>query len=351
MKIPAFPSSRSQRVRWCLLCSCLAVIALSAGDPYAMNERLGRGVNFGNALDAPSEGEWGVVLREEFFDAAKAAGFDSIRLPVRWSAHAAMEAPYTIDPAWFARVEWAVDQALRRDLAVILNLHHYREIYADPAPHRDRFMGLWKQIAPHFRDLPNDLVVFEPMNEPDENFTPEMWNEWLREVIAIIRCSNPARTLMIGPGEDNVVEYLDALRLPEDDRNIIVTIHNYHPLPFTHQGAEWLTWADTSEWLGTEWGSEEDMAALLKEMDTAAAWGKRHDRPLNLGEFGAIRMADPASRARWTRALTEAAVERGMSFHYWEFCAHWFGLYDQESASFVRPLLEAVLPDSPVLER
>ncbi len=62
--------------------------ATNGPDPFKMNHLLGRGVNFGNAFDAPSEGEWGVVLQEEYFQAAKDAGFDSIRLPVRWSAHA-----------------------------------------------------------------------------------------------------------------------------------------------------------------------------------------------------------------------------------------------------------------------
>jgi hypothetical protein len=35
------------------------------GDPYALNHRLGRGVNLGNALEAPTEGEWGVRLSEQ----------------------------------------------------------------------------------------------------------------------------------------------------------------------------------------------------------------------------------------------------------------------------------------------
>ena len=36
-------------------------------DPFQINKLLGRGVNMGNALEAPSEGEWGVVLKEEYF--------------------------------------------------------------------------------------------------------------------------------------------------------------------------------------------------------------------------------------------------------------------------------------------
>jgi len=49
--------------------------------------KLGRGINLGNALEAPKEGEWGVQLKAEYFPAIKKAGFATVRLPVRWSAH------------------------------------------------------------------------------------------------------------------------------------------------------------------------------------------------------------------------------------------------------------------------
>ena len=86
--------------------------AAKGPDPFKMNQLLGRGVNLGNALDAPSEGEWGVVLKEEFFQAVKDAGFSSIRLPVRWSAHAMTQPPYTINPDFMKRVDWAVNCAV-----------------------------------------------------------------------------------------------------------------------------------------------------------------------------------------------------------------------------------------------
>ena len=328
-----------------LLSLCLTASLGAAPDPYEINKLLGRGVNMGNALDAPTEGEWGLVLEEEHFEAAKQAGFDSIRLPVRWSAHASMEAPYTIDPEFFERVDWAIEQGLKRDMPVLLDLHHYRETYADPHPHKERYLGLWKQIAPHYKDYP-DTLLFEPMNEPDEALTPEIWNDWLVDALAIIRVSNPDRTVVIGPGEDNTVAFLKDLKLPEDDRNIIVTIHFYHPLSFTHQGAEWFTWVDASEWLGNQWRAEGEQARLVdEEFDIALAWGKEHDRPLHLGEFGSIKLADMDSRAAWTAYVAEAAVSRGMSFHYWEFCADWFMVYDRQSKTYNEPLMKALLPD------
>ena len=135
-------------------------------DPFEQNRRLGRGVNLGNALEAPQEGEWGVTLREEYFQLIKDAGFDAVRIPIRWSAHAAPTAPYTIDASFFERVDWAVDQAFSRGLLVVVNVHHYEEIMQDPQEHRERFLALWEQIADHYRAYPADLL-FEVLNEPN----------------------------------------------------------------------------------------------------------------------------------------------------------------------------------------
>lgn len=339
---------RSVRQLALVLTFALVFLPAHAGtDPFETNRKLGRGINLGNALDAPKGVTWGVELKEEYFDVIKAAGFDSVRLPVRWSAYAALEAPYTIEPAWFAKVDWAINECLKRGLPVSVDLHHYREVYADPAPHKARTIALWKQIAEHYKGYPDGLV-FELFNEPDEAFIADTWNEWLVEILAVVRPHHPDRTLLVGSAEDSIISYLNDLKLPENDRNIIVTVHCYHPLSFTHQGAEWFSWIKADKWLGNTWtGTPDQIANLNAEFDHAAAWGKAHNRPINLGEFGAIRMCDPASRAAWTKAIADAAVSRGMSFHYWEFCAFYFGLYDPATKTFNQPLLDALLPKKP----
>ena len=75
---------------------------------FAQAERLRRGVNFGNALDAPNEGDWGMVIQEEYFQQIKEAGFDTIGVPIRWSAHALEEPPYTVEKKFFERVDWVI---------------------------------------------------------------------------------------------------------------------------------------------------------------------------------------------------------------------------------------------------
>lgn len=302
---------------------------------------LGRGVNLGNALEAPSEGEWGVVLEEEYFELIKDAGFEVVRIPVRWSAHAGDAAPYGIDTKFMNRVGWAIRQALDHDLKVVVNMHHYEEIMEDPDGHRDRFLGMWEQIAKHFQDLPQ-TVVFELLNEPHDQLTAEKWNRLLVDGIRTVRRSNPKRQIMVGPVQWNNVNALPTLKLPEDDRNLIVTFHYYLPFHFTHQGAGWVG-DQSDEWLGMKWtGSSEEKDAVRTDLDKAIRWAAKRRRPLFLGEFGAYEKADMASRARWTRFVAEEAMKRKIGFAYWEFCSG-FGIYDADQGTWKKPLRDALL--------
>lgn len=257
-------------MRWCvallligLLSACRGIAAAGPKTPeapasiFAAAQRLGRGVNFGNALEAPREGEWGVSLSAELFELARQAGFDSIRLPISWGYHLAPEPPYTIDPAFLRRVDWAIAQALARGLAIVINHHHDDALNADPLAERERFLAIWRQLAEHYREAPEE-VYFELLNEPHGAFNdnPELWNQLLAEALAIVRQHHPTRPVIIGPVGWNSLWRLPELRLP-DDPYLIVTIHYYEPFAFTHQGASWVGYPPT----GVSW-HEDDFALL-----------------------------------------------------------------------------------------
>jgi endoglucanase len=313
----------------------------SAAGLFQQAARLGRGVNLGNALEAPTEGEWGVTLREEYFQLIKDGGFDSVRIPIRWSAHASPIEPYTIDPSFFERVDWAVEQALSRGLLAVINMHHYEEIFQDPSGHRDRFLALWRQIADHYSEYSEDLL-FEILNEPHDKLTPGKWNSLLAEAMEIVRKTNPDRNVIIGPGSWNAISALGQLELAAEDRHIIVTVHYYNPFQFTHQGAEWASGSES--WLGTTWqGKPSEEKAITNDLDRAARWAEANERPLYLGEFGAYNKADMDSRALWTAFVARQAEERGMSWAYWEFCAG-FGVYDKTIKLWNKPILDALVP-------
>ena len=302
----------------------------------------GRGVNLGNALDAPKEGEWGVTLKEEYFDAIAKAGFDSVRIPVRWSTHAEKSSPYTVDPKFFERADWAVKQCLSRKLIPVLNMHHYDELFKEPDQHRERYLGIWQQIAERYKDYPAELAL-ELCNEPNSKLTADKWNKLLAECLAIVRRTNPTRQIVIGPVGWNSINDLVSLELPESDRNIVVTVHYYSPMQFTHQGASW-SGPQAQKWLGTKWtGSKAEQLAVRRDLDKAITWAVKHRRPIYLGEFGAYEKADMESRARWTKFVADETLARKMGFAYWEFCSG-FGAYDAGKNQWREPLKNALVP-------
>src|SRR5262245_31041058 len=181
---------------------------------------LQRGVNMGNMLEAPNEGEWGLYLQEEYFDLIRDAGFDFVRLPVRWNAHAKESEPYAINPSFFFRVDQVVEWALERNLTIIIDFHHYEEMMTDPWSHKDRYLGIWRQVADHYKDYPT-TVLFELLNEPNTALDAQLWNEYLKEALAIVRETNFTRDVVIGPVSWNAYNWLSTLDLPNDKHLIV----------------------------------------------------------------------------------------------------------------------------------
>ena len=92
---------------------------------------ISRCMNLGSALEAYYEGEWGYTIRRIDIIRLKEAGFDTVRLPIRWSAHTAQTAPYKIDPAFLARVDEIVGWTEEMGLNIIVNVHHYAKMIVD----------------------------------------------------------------------------------------------------------------------------------------------------------------------------------------------------------------------------
>jgi endoglucanase len=329
------------------VCLSIALVAATGtlafaqdDDAFYYNRLLGRGINLGNALDGPREGAWGVTLEADYFRVIKEAGFNSVRIPIRWSAHASTAAPYDIETDFFRRVDWAIGQPLSRNLAAVINVHHYEEMTQDPVQNLPRLVELWKQIALRYQNQPNSLM-FELLNEPHDQLDDERWQEAFPPLLKAIRDSNPDRIILIGPAYMNAVDRLDKMKLPPQDRRIIGTFHYYKPLQFTHQGAAWVN--DSAPWRGTRWtGSQREREELRNDFERAAAWSQQNKRPLYLGEFGAYREADMEDRALWTRAVAREAEKWDFSWSYWEFCSE-FGAYDPAAERWRRPLLNALL--------
>lgn len=321
-------------------------IAVS-GDAASAARALGRGVNLGNILEAPVEGLWGLRLNDALFDAARASGATTIRLPIRWSSHAGATQPYTINADFLARVDYAVDAALSRNMRIVIDMHHYRQLDGDALDSQEtavdggiveeRFVAMWRQIAIHFRARP-ETVLFELYNEPHGSFTAERWNALVRRTLAVVRAVDTTHYIVTGPVQWNSASRLDALALPDEDQRLIVTIHDYEPFDFTHQGAEWTNLANS---VSVPCCSPTQLRNLSAPLRVADTWRASARRPIWVGEFGSYNKAPYASRVVYTRAVRDSLEAHGMSWAYWEFAAG-FGIYDPASGAVRTELRDAL---------
>ncbi|KMQ52113.1 Endo-1,4-beta-glucanase [Chitinispirillum alkaliphilum] len=320
-----------------------AVYTLSAAsDPFVQNQKLGRGINLGNIFEAPGEGQWGISFHDHYLDSISQKGFQSIRVPIRWSApqRTQLSEPYTISEDFFSRIDHVIERAFDTGLSVIINVHHYEELFEDATGfHRDRFVAIWEQISKHYSQY-GDSLYFEVLNEPHDDLTPQRWNLLFSEVLQIIREKNPTRTVLLGTAEWGGIEGLSSLEIPEDP-NLILTVHYYSPFQFTHQGASWVE--NTDRFLGTTWsGTYIQKNEILNHIETIHAFGEKHNIPVNIGEFGAYSRADIESRHLWTKYCARLFERYGFSWHYWEFGSG-FGAYDPSREEWIDTLVNALI--------
>jgi endoglucanase len=308
-------------------------------DVFEQNRKLGRGVNI-LGYDPIWRSRDQARFQDQHFRLLKEAGFSSVRINLQPFRRMNAANGYALSESWFEVLDWAVRQAQAQNLRVILDLHEYNSLGADPVTNKVKFLAFWRQLSDHCQGAP-ESVLFEVLNEPSHKLTPELWNQYLAEALAIIREKNPTRAVIMGPGFWNSIDHLAELELPAADRHLIVTIHYYTPMDFTHQGAEW---AGRKDKLGVEWlGTEQELGVLKRDFDKAAAWAKQHDRPLFLGEFGAYDKAPMESRARYLASVARAAEQRGWSWAYWQFDSD-FILYDISSHAWIEPIRRALIP-------
>ncbi|GIV57184.1 MAG: hypothetical protein KatS3mg042_0097 [Rhodothermaceae bacterium] len=296
---------------------------------------MGRGINLGNTLEPPTEGAWNNgPAQEHYFDDFKAAGFSTVRIPVRWDQHTETVPPYTVDATWLARVEEVVDWALARDFFVIINAHHedwLKQNY-DDAGLRDRFDSIWRQVAEHFRDKPEKLF-FEIINEP-YGMNKEQVDDLNARILSIIRESNPSRIVIFsGHGWANAEQLVQAA-IPDDDY-LMAYYHSYDPWTFAGMGQG-------------SWGTEADRNAVAAKFQLVADWSAAHGIPVMISEFGAVRATPFNDRMAFYAAYVDGAVAHGMAFMVWDDGGD-FHIYDRKwrTWSEEKDILIHGYPDSP----
>lgn len=337
----------------------------------AVNKMLGHGINFGNSWDSGidpqkkceegkendwcyTEGKvydyldekWNNPIDDEWFKIAKDAGFQSIRLPVRWNQTALQEPPYTIQAERVAGVKHHIDVANSLGMPVVINQHHFNELYENPDKYLPQFYAIWEQIAEEFKDYSNDSLVFEVLNE-SRGKSDKILAQMTDSAIKIIRKTNPGRTIMIDPGNygkfDLMGDFADI-----KDSNIIIDGHYYEPYSYSHQGHNG---ACGSLWKPIDQTAALSIVADLKNYVQLAKKtfpGKNGTyAPLYIGEFGASSACeaegvDDENRSYYIKAIVEVANQLGYTWAIWGFTGVQFDIYDKGAGGWYPKILEVL---------
>lgn len=108
-----------------------------------------------------------VETTQEIISGMKAAGFNTVRIPVFWGNMMANDGTWTINADYIARVKEIVDYCQNAGVYTVINIHHFDEfiIRRNDIDECERiFTHLWTQIAEYFKDY-GPTLVFEGYNE------------------------------------------------------------------------------------------------------------------------------------------------------------------------------------------
>ncbi|MDD5016011.1 MAG: cellulase family glycosylhydrolase, partial [Atribacterota bacterium] len=332
------------------------------------------GINLGCSLKDLNDNDWGLIPEEYDFDAIREAGFYHVRVPVQFLPHLNTSGDtYQIDQNLLTRLDWTIENVLKRDMIAILDFHFLitEGIYSfdsgeENIQNEQKFLAVWKMLAERYKDYPPELY-FELANEPHKPIMPDAWNMYIQKALDQIRSSggnNERRMVIVGTNVlignllrtwDNV-NGIHQLKLPtvEDDPNIMVTFHYYEPIPFTYQSETYTEDLKrySKYWLGNMWDNTDRQKAFIrKDFDTISKWAQENRRDVILGEFGVTINADIDSQANWTGLIREEAESRGMIWIFWQLFYNegtgdtLGGLYNKSIGYWRKEILDVLLPE------
>jgi endoglucanase len=321
-----------------------------------------RGTNIAHWL---SQSQARGVERQKFFtkadvEAIAKMGFDHVRLPIdeeqMWDEQGKRH-----DDA-FQLMTNCIDWCGENNLRVIVDLHILRSHHfnADVKPlwtdskEQEKFYDLWRDLSKALKKYPTNLLAYELINEAVAD-DPELWNNLVANAVKAIRQLEPQRTIVIGSNRWQSTDTFDVLKVPGNDKNILLSFHFYEPFLLTHYHASWtglknykgpvhypgtiLTQTEfdalpaemkepAKNWVGREFNKK----VLLEKWQKPIAKAKELGLPLYCGEFGIITGPPREDMLRWYQDMIDLFEENGIGYANWNYKSGSFGLIDGDGA-------------------
>ncbi|MBQ9499737.1 MAG: cellulase family glycosylhydrolase [Bacteroidaceae bacterium] len=312
-------------------------------------------------------------IQEDDFARLEQLGFDFVRIPIDevqfWD-----EDGNKLPEAWELLTN-AINLAEKHHLRVVVDLHIIRShrfldndnsntLFTSEKSQQD-LINLWYQLYDVLKGYSNDSVAYEFMNEP---VAPEheQWNVVVEKVHKALRQVEPQRTLVVGSNRWQDFETVKYLRLPEGDKNLIISFHYYHPMVITHRYARWtpvgqfkgkinypgvlITQEDydaapeaikeeLKPFLTTVWNKDK----IRADFKDAIAAAQKYGLQLFCGEWGVYEPVERDLAYKWYKDMIDVFDEFDIAWTTWCYDGD-FGFWDQRTESYKdKPLVDLLM--------
>ena len=360
-------------------------VILNYVSPQDMVTTLGTGINLGNILSAPYEGNWASPLTEDYIDNVARLKFKHVRIPIRFdnqttpintvtytnSSGNYIGSPnnYVVSTSYLDRVEQIIDWCSARNLIAIIDVHGdkwFWESFDSTSPNYstgnerlakiDRFKAIWRDISVRFQNKPNRKLIFEIMNEPFFSMNAQEVIDINTQILGVIRNTNPTRCVIVTGGGQNSFQAPMQLTSSfiQSDKNLIATFHYYNPFAFTSSANQ--------NYSDNDWGTITDQQQVQADFDQVYNWSLQNNIPIFLGEFGADNVngynyltqtsglyggPDETSRRLYHQFVSSYARAKGFALAVWDAGEKSSKtIYLNSSKSWVKEVRNAVLGSS-----
>ena len=303
-----------------------------------------KGVSFGNEVwsDNPLPVNHHT---EKDFERVASMGMNVVRFYLNYKTFEDDSKPYQYKEEGWQWIDQNIAWAKKNNVYLILNIHvpqgGFQSIGGgvmlwENFENQRRFKALWYNIAQRYATEPT-IAGYDLLNEPVTSQSIEQWQTLSQQLADTIRKADNNHVL--------IVERVNAVKMKwetfNDDQNFFLindpntmyTFHFYSPFKFTHQFATWANLGDggkyPDETLSEDGNRVRNKAYLETELNRYLAFGKKHNVPLYLGEFGVIRHGFEGDKGgtRWVADMIDILRQNHVHFTYHVYHEDHFGLY------------------------
>ncbi len=259
------------------------------------------GWNLGNSLECPNnETEWGnPKTTKAMIHTVAEAGFNAIRIPVRWINHVTNQTDMALNAAWLERVKEVVDWCLEEDMYVIINTHHEEWLdrnpfYSKQVENNRKLGALWTNIATYFRDY-GEKLIFAGTNETTVNWAApnaeqqavqNSYNQTFVDAVRETGGKNYFRNLVVQTFACSPYHGLNGFTIPDDkvEGRLSVEFHYYDPYEYCGN-CTYYYWGNAYKDKGKILTSSTEQTITNLFNQIRNTWGKK-GLGVVIGEYG-----------------------------------------------------------------